>query len=62
MKVEKQFQNGFESLEEAQLVQQFQVEELEKRYEMRAEWSFQSGDYTDGDGAVTSWYGAGVTF
>ncbi|MFI0489948.1 hypothetical protein [Flavobacterium sp.] len=33
MNSEIQKVHGFEPLEEAQLVQQFQVEELEKRYE-----------------------------
>jgi hypothetical protein len=33
MNSEIQKEQGFEPLEEAQLVQQFQVEELEKRYE-----------------------------
>jgi hypothetical protein len=55
MKVEEQFQNGFEPLEEAQLVQQFQVEELEKRYEFAwiDSWSA-TASYTSSNGGTVS--------
>ncbi len=57
MNTENQIAAGFEPLEEAQLVQQFQVEELEKRYEFG--WGTLSVSYSQTGGASVSY---SVTF
>ncbi len=36
-------------------MKKFQIEELEKRYEMKTEWFPASGDYYDGDGNYADW-------
>lgn len=46
---------------EEKMLENFQIEELEMRYEMG--WHAASGEYPDGSGNVeySNWYGAGVT-
>ena len=46
-----------------QLLEKFQVEELEMRCEMTS-WSAASGEYPDGSGnpEYVNWYGAGYTY
>lgn len=47
---------------EEQMLEKFQIEELEMRYEMT--WAPASGEYPDGSGSVeyVSWYGASYTY
>nr|WP_198999573.1 hypothetical protein [Flavobacterium sp. ASV13] len=47
---------------EEQLLEKFQIEELEMRYEMK--WAPATGEYPDGSGNVeyTNWYGASYSY